>query len=121
MNNNLYRIYSYGEIIKRLIAATDPLSGPSCYPVSICYEAGNQTEPPCIFCEVAALQSDGSCKTLFEMMMDQNTTYRQFETELTALEAVVKNCCEAITSGISYEQLLEQRNEKVGEDDDFPF
>lgn len=125
MKEKLYHILDFGEIITRLIAVTSPLDGPSCFPVIIRYEAGNRTQPPIISVGLYETQSDGSDRSLFSAEFDQNTSYDRFEIEMKNLMTTVQDCCEAISKGWSYQQLIDSRKQiiksKESEDDNLPF
>lgn len=122
MKRTAYSVYTYPEIVTRLINATLPLEGPSGYPVTVRYDAGNETEPPTVYVQVEELQSDGWTREVFSATITQNTTLEGFYCIMSDLEAAVMKCCPQKTNGT-----LQKANgtscaqPDVFEDDNLPF
>lgn len=93
----LYKDY---EIIRRLIEATDPLSGPTSYAVDLYYCAPNDVEPPII--KLSIFDRDFQDDCVFSATVDQNTTFGDFVQMLDELRDVTHICLEARKHNISY-------------------
>lgn len=115
MKKTAYSVYTYPEIVTLLINATLPLEGPSGYPVTVRYDAGNETEPPTVYVQVEELQRDGSTQEVFSATVTQNTTLKGFSCIISDLEAAVMKCCPQKTNGTACTQ------PDVFEDDNLPF
>lgn len=120
MKRPVYNYLGYEEVIRRMIDATALVEGPSCYPVSITFYAGNTVEPPVISCELMKLQSDGSTKTIYLVTVDQNTTYERFADEIQQLRKQTEMCAEARHLGKTYEELSAETS-RGDQDQDLPF
>ena len=118
MQKKAYHVLGYAEIISRLINATAPIDGPSCYPVRIKYDADNMTEPPVITCEVFNVTPEGKWNPIFSEGIDKNTTYEGLEKLLESLDKVVGRCFTASEQNVPYEELLKTPPETP---DDLPF
>ena len=118
MKHSVYGVLDYAEIIARYITTTAPIEGPTCFPVSIRFDAGNRVEPPIISVEVCETQSDGSEKVLYYTGTDQNTSLEAFLSGLDKLRDVVMTALSALSEGISYE---EAKNKPVGEESEEEF
>ena len=117
-----YGIYSYAEILSRLITATSPLEGPSGYPVSIHFDADNSTEPPVI---QVMIYEGGAAPPIYSNGIDQNTTLNGFENILSDINDVVSACIEADNRQVSYSQFQREKRDVITpqrEEEDFlPF
>ena len=109
-------VYSDDEIIKRIIDAAAPVSGPTDYMVEINYIAPNDCEPPIITARIIESRKDVLC----HIDVDQNTTLDFFKGQLREFCKVVDLCRKAYDKGTSYREELSkcQENEPDG---DFPF
>ena len=83
----LYSVYTPDEIIRRILKETEPLEGPTCYPVEIGYNAGNTCEPPFVKAEVYRYGEDSGQHLVFSTILDQNTTLEDFLKALAAWRA----------------------------------
>ena len=117
MKQTVYSILNYEEIIARYIKATEPLDGPSCFPVEISFSAGNQVEPPVISVQVSETQSDGSERILYITGTDQNTPLESFLSCLDRLREVVMTALLAQANGISYEEASKKPSKEENDED----
>lgn len=118
----LYSVYEPHEIIHRLIKETEPLDGPSGYPVNIKYVADNSTEPPVIYFELY----EGVNRIVFDMYCDQDTTLKEFEGKLYSrglhsLRSSVSLCLDAIRNKTSFDEELDKAIKKKNGNEDNPF
>ena len=120
----LYTVYTPDEIIRRVLKETEPLEGPTGYPVEINYYANNTCEPPSIKVEVRRYGEDSGQNLIFSTFFDQNTTLEEFRDQIyCVLRDEVDLCLKAINNGTSYEEELRKasRVNLKDNDDNLPF
>ncbi len=120
----LYSVYTPDEIIRRILKETEPLEGPTCYPVEIGYYAGNTCEPPFVKAEVYRYGEDSGQHLVFSTILDQNTTLEDFNDQIChVLRDKVDLCLKALKNGTSYEEELRKANKGNTNDNngDLPF
>lgn len=112
----LYSVLDYDEIVRRILKITDPLEGPSGYPLTIKIVCDNSTEPPVIFVDLY----EGADHSIFDYYTDQNTLLEDFGKKMQQLSEVVLTCFKAIENRTSYDE--ERGKKKVQEENsDLPF
>lgn len=104
--NNIYSIYSYEEIIGRLIQRLELIAPLSGYRYEIGMYADNSTQPPVITVKVWYYDENDF---IYEYGIDQNTTLEEFDFWLHHLGEVVDTCNLAYADDITYQEALEKK------------
>lgn len=105
MSKAIY-IYSYEEIIARLIQRLELLAPLSGYRYEINMFADNATQPPVITVKVWYYDEN---LFIYEYGIDQNTTLEEFEFWLRQLREVVDTCNLAYADDITYQEAMEKK------------
>lgn len=105
-------IYSYEEIIARLIQRLELIAPLSGYRYEIGMYADNSTQPPVITVKVWYHDEN---EFVYEYVIDQNTTLEEFEFWLHHIGDVVDTCNLAYADDITYQEALEKKRQQEEE------
>lgn len=110
--------YTDDEIIRRVIEAASPVSGPSGYPLTIKYVADNSTEPPVIYIDLC----EGVELSVFDFYVDQNTNLSEFNNAMDILSRRAELCARAVVNKTDYEtERDKERKRNQPTDEELPF
>lgn len=110
-------VYSYDEIIRRIIDGSSPVSGPTGYMVEINFIAPNDCEPPIVTAYITENRKDVICN----ISVDQNTTLEHFEFELRRWNEDAELCRKASDNRTSYREQIKYIKSKSEACADMPF
>lgn len=118
MEDRVYDIYEYAEVLSRILAATAPLDGPSGFPVEVKFLAGNTVEPPVISVDVY----EGDTTVIFSDAVDQNTPASRFWGLIHSLRSTVEDCLKSRQEKKTVEEIRRERaHAQEDSESDLPF